>query len=246
MSTNAIYSAILNAVRAGIVNPEARIEHLDIGAGRGELILLLKDAMVVTSHGCDYHPERFEGDSISIKQIDLNHQELPYSDASFHLVTCSEVVEHLENYRALIRQAYRVLKPDGLLILTTPNVLNMKSRVRFMASGFFNLFGPLPMLNDKLYSTNGHISPIPSFYLGHGLNTAGFCDLHFTVDKFQRTSLVWLGLMFPFLLIGWCVFLLRERRLGTLSDLNWPLARTHVGIRLLLGRTLIVSARKKN
>jgi len=48
-----------------------------------------------------------------------------------------------------------VLKPNGLMVVTTPNVLNMKSRLRYLVSGFANLFGPLPVKNQDRFNTAG-------------------------------------------------------------------------------------------
>jgi hypothetical protein len=84
-----------------------------------------------------------------------------YSDAPFDLVTASEVVEHVENYRSLLREVFRTMKSGGIIVITTPNVLNAKSRIRYSLSGFANLFGPLPVCNDKLYPMRGHITAQP-------------------------------------------------------------------------------------
>lgn len=130
--------------------------------------------MPLISSACDFHVERFAVEWVPCKQVNLNLESLPYPDAEFDLVTFSEVIEHVENYRALLREAFRVTTSGGVLVLTTPNVLNVNSRVRYLVSGFANLFGPLPVRNDKLYSTGGHITPIPYFYLAHALLDAGF------------------------------------------------------------------------
>lgn len=45
----------------------------------------------------------------------------PYPADSFDLVWCSEVIEHLKDPLFTIREIRRVLKPDGKLLLTTPN-----------------------------------------------------------------------------------------------------------------------------
>jgi cyclopropane fatty-acyl-phospholipid synthase-like methyltransferase len=58
------------------------------------------------------------------------------------------VIEHLGNYRDLFRQVHRILKPGGLFVLTTANVLNLKSRLRPVLTGFASLFGPLPVKNS--------------------------------------------------------------------------------------------------
>lgn len=49
-------------------------------------------------------------------------EELPFADESFQLAVCFEVIEHLEDYRALLKEARRVLAPSGQLIISTPNV----------------------------------------------------------------------------------------------------------------------------
>jgi ubiquinone/menaquinone biosynthesis C-methylase UbiE len=141
------------------------LNHLDIGAGRGELVALLRAQLPVESSACAFHTKRFAAGGVPIERVNLNTEPLPYPDRVFDLVTCSEVIEHLENYRALLREANRVLKPGGLLVVTTPNVLNAYSRLRYLVCGFANLFGPLPSKNDKPYSTGGHILPSSEYRL---------------------------------------------------------------------------------
>ena len=46
---------------------------------------------------------------------------LPFPDARFDLVVAFEVIEHLNHYRRFIAETARVLKDDGILIVSTPN-----------------------------------------------------------------------------------------------------------------------------
>ena len=50
-------------------------------------------------------------------------QKIPYEDASFDTVISCETIEHVPNPRLAIRELARVLKPEGRLLLTTPNYL---------------------------------------------------------------------------------------------------------------------------
>ena len=230
--------------RAGPAGGPAR-RHLDIGAGRGGLIRQLNARFKLESQACDFHVEMFDVPEIKIKKVDLNVEKLPYADGEFDLVTCSEVIEHLENYRALVREARRVLKPGGLLVLTTPNVLNAWSRLRYVASGFANLFGPLPVKGDKLYSAGHHITPIPYFYLAHALLDADFHAVELTLDKVQKTSVLCLVLLAPLLLPGWLLFWRREeRKYRTLTPANRGEVAQHFSWPVLAGRTLVVACRK--
>ena len=120
---------------------------------------------------------------VKVDVVNLNTEKLPYSDASFHLVTCTEVLEHLEHYRETLREVFRVLRMDGTLVLTTPNILNLKSRVRFMIFGFYNLFGPLHFRESALHTTGGHINPIGLFFLIHSLIDAGFSQIEVTIEN---------------------------------------------------------------
>ena len=246
MSTQKIYAAVIKASEKRLSSlPVAGGKHLDIGAGRGELIQELRHAIPLISSACDFHVERFTVGWVPCKQVNLNHESLPYPDAEFDLVTFSEVVEHVENYRALLREAFRVTANGGILVLTTPNVLNVNSRVRYLVSGFVNLFGPLPVRNDKLYSTGGHITPIPYFYLAHALLGAGFDQVELSIDKVQKTSVFWLIFLAPFIFVGRHRFMTRERkRFKTITPENEPHVEAHFSWPVLVGRTIVVSAAK--
>jgi SAM-dependent methyltransferase len=49
--------------------------------------------------------------------------DMPHPAAAFDLVVAFEVIEHLENFRALLLEARRVLAPNGQFIVSTPNKL---------------------------------------------------------------------------------------------------------------------------
>lgn len=46
---------------------------------------------------------------------------LPFANESFTKAICSEVIEHVPEWHKLISESYRVLKPGGRLVITTPN-----------------------------------------------------------------------------------------------------------------------------
>src|ERR1051326_4158279 len=169
MSTEAIYRSVLRA--ASGKGPFQT--HLDVGAGDGWLVQLVQERFGARSWTCDYTDKFMKIPGQKVEVVDLNKEKLPYSEGMFDLVTATEVVEHLEHYRETLREFFRVLKPEGLCILTTPNVLNLNSRLRYLWFGFANLFGPLP-IGGPLHSTGGHINPVSYFYLAHGLLDAGF------------------------------------------------------------------------
>lgn len=199
----------------------------------------------VVSSACDFDPHHFSSPDVTCVKVDLDRERLPFPDAQFDLVTCSEVLEHLENFRQALREAHRVMAPRGSIVVTTPNVLNAASRIRYAMCGFAKLFGPLPMRGDDRRSTGSHITPIPYFYLAHALSEAGFEELSLSIDKVQRTSVAWAAIMLPFLTLAWPWFLFKERhRWRTITPHNLPHVRMHASWAVLVGRTVVLSARK--
>lgn len=60
--------------------------------------------------------------------VDLN-KSLPFDESSFDLIYCSEVLEHLIDPYFTVSEFYRVLKPSGQMIVTTPNSYNLIFRL---------------------------------------------------------------------------------------------------------------------
>lgn len=58
---------------------------------------------------------------VETKQVDLNRSPLPYPDAFFDNVLAGDVIEHMANPLSMLCEANRVLKPGGMLIVSTPN-----------------------------------------------------------------------------------------------------------------------------
>lgn len=56
----------------------------------------------------------------------------PFKDGFFDYVFAGEVIEHLFDVRHFLLETNRVLKPDGKLLLTTPNLANLSDRIRLL------------------------------------------------------------------------------------------------------------------
>ena len=238
----------LLAVRDTVLRlqPDLAGNHLDIGSGTGALISLLKKSFPsIECSVCDYSDSfmRIPGQKVDI--VNLNSDPLPYADNSFDLVTFTEVAEHLENYYAIIREIHRVLKPEGLLVMTTPNILNMKSRIRFFFYGFWNFFGPMPVGHTSPESALGHITPLSYFFLGHTLLETGFKNLKCGFDKYFAKSIVPVILFYlPIRLYSTFRMRWERKRHLSVDDSNEELIKTLNSWQMLLGRSIVVSARK--
>ena len=67
--------------------------------------------------------------------VEWNCEEAsPAADQSFTVVVAADIIEHLVNTDGFVSELHRVLRPGGLLILTTPNLAYWLNRVR-LASG---------------------------------------------------------------------------------------------------------------
>ncbi len=226
--------------------PSISGKHLDLGSGTGKLIQRIQQEYNVQSFACDYTDEFMECEDVCVEVVDLNDGKLPYQDNSFDLVTFTEVAEHLENYRAIICEINRVLKPGGVLVVTTPNVLNMKSRLRFLTTGFWSMFGPLHVGETAIESTGGHITPIPYPYLAHALMNAGFKEPNLSTDKYQFPSVVWSTVFFiPIITIASLQWRKERNKYKTIDQFNQPIIEKINTPMMLLGRSVVVVTQKE-
>ena len=244
LGTSAIHHATLAAITRA-APPGLSGNHLDVGSGTGELLRLVGARYSLRPFACDYTDRFMETPEQKVTLVDLDRANLPFENDRFALVTCLEVIEHLENFRALTRDVFRVLRPGGIAVFSTPNVLNLRSRFRYFSSGFYNLFGPLALDDSHRHSARGHVTPVNWFYLGHALASTGFTDLRVSVDKYQRRSFLAFALLLaPIRLSNAAVYRRDKKTYGTVNESNAWMVQMMNSRDLLLGRTLIVSAAK--
>ncbi|HXL01706.1 MAG TPA: methyltransferase domain-containing protein, partial [Candidatus Atribacteria bacterium] len=67
----------------------------------------------------EYDLEKYQKDNLTFET--MNVLDLAFEDNKFDVVVCFEVFEHIDDPDVLLKELSRVLKPDGMLIVSTPN-----------------------------------------------------------------------------------------------------------------------------
>lgn len=102
---------------------------LDAGCGNGWLTSLYKDGHeVVGIDLADANLRRIRDLGIHAVKFNLD-APMPFADAVFDTVVCSEILEHIFTPDQLLREIMRVLKPGGRVILTVPNLHCLRNRM---------------------------------------------------------------------------------------------------------------------
>jgi ubiquinone/menaquinone biosynthesis C-methylase UbiE len=112
-----------------------------------EIILEIGGGNTKNNHSySDLFPNRHTVDIDPTRLPDTvgDAHELPFDDKSFNYILCTEVLEHLHTPQQAISQMFRVLKPGGILILTTRFVFPLHDTpndyFRYTKYGLMHLF----------------------------------------------------------------------------------------------------------
>ena len=256
MSLNPIKSAShdkTNQVIFELISPKIKdkVRILDFGCGSGhmaqkigdrakEVGLLPKDVIFP----CEVEPEFFQYKEVKCKEIGLD-SKIPYKEKSFDIVYAIEVLEHTTRPYDFIKEAMRVLRPDGLIIISVPNLMHVLSRFNLFASGFGSLFPPPSILQSNAGRICGHIMPLTFPYFHYGLVRVGFSNLKFVSDRLKKGCLFWALLLYPFFKFSSYV---TNRNLKSYDYQLWyenkHLVPIMNSIRMLSSRSLIIRASK--
>ena len=169
-SSGPILNAAMRLVRAYQIKGEL----LEFGAGTGDLLRhLMANGYAGSMTGTDLLPRPSQlPDEAAWIQTDLNHPLASIPEASFDVIVSTEVIEHLENPRAMIRDFWRMLKSGGKVILTTPNQESLRSLLALLFSGHYAAF------QDSCYPA--HITALLRQDFRRIFTEAGFQDLAFS------------------------------------------------------------------
>lgn len=108
---------------------------LDIGCGIGYVAFALAKDSSKEVHGFDLLPTNISIAKGFLRKHNISYyvmdaSNLGFRDSSFDCALCLEVIEHLKNPAACLQEIYRVLKPGGHLIISTPNAVSSSNILR--------------------------------------------------------------------------------------------------------------------
>ena len=105
---------------------------LDVGCGLGMYVSQFRQ-FSDDVYGVDIDPDKIARASEWLPNLRVSPaEELPFGDASFDLILLNEVIEHVDDDRRAINEAFRVLAPGGHIVVYAPNRL-----YPFETHGFF-------------------------------------------------------------------------------------------------------------
>jgi SAM-dependent methyltransferase len=139
-SSEAIYGMVTAAMaarhgRGGLL--------LDVGCGGGRLWQHVRHLFSAYLGADAVRYDGFPEDGTFL-QTDLDAGHVPVGDGTADVVAAVEVIEHLENPRAFMRELARLAKPGGCVVVTTPNQLSLLSKLTLLLKNQFNAFQEAP------------------------------------------------------------------------------------------------------
>lgn len=127
-SDNPIHQRLLKAYY--VAKDYVKGDLLEIGCGEGRGVALLHDK-VNSYSGLDKIGELVDSLTKAYPQADFKQSVIPplaYPDGSFDSIISFQVIEHIKDDRTYLKEIFRVLKPGGIALLTTPNIKLSLSR----------------------------------------------------------------------------------------------------------------------
>jgi 2-polyprenyl-3-methyl-5-hydroxy-6-metoxy-1,4-benzoquinol methylase len=212
---------------------------VDVPCGAGSFLLRLMDGGFRNVLGIDIN-NMLELDSGRLVLGNMD-EALPLMNESADLLLCIDGIEHIRRQFDFVAEAHRVLKKDGELIITTPNISSLKSRWRWLLSGHHHLCSA--PLDEKMPSPWHHVGMLSYPELRYMLHASGFVITKVATSRMKPMSWVYmLGLPVAYLATSW-VYWREGRKQGTRA-INREIKKAMFSLPVLLGEILVVRAAK--
>lgn len=222
---------------AKLLNTETQIKYvLDIPCGRGAFAQrLIEQGLTVTAGDCQTICE-----AKGAEYIECNMNEpLPFQNAQFCAVACIDGIEHIERPFDFVRECARIIRKDGVLLISTPNISALRSRWRWFLTGFHN--------KEKVPLTEDNPSPY------HHISLRSFAQLRYMlhINEFEITTIAcnrvkaisWIYLpVVPFAYLITRFVFHREEPDNIQRAKNQTILKQMFSRAVLFGETLIIKA----
>lgn len=227
---------------------------LNLPAGEGLLSAQLRELgfQVVSA---DLFPEKCTASGDEPIEADMN-ERLPFEDDAFDAIVSQEGVEHLENLAGFFRECQRILVDGGHLWITTPNFMDISSRLSFLLSGQKSYRAGVPNEQSTMWGRDGervyhgHAFSLPYFQIRYLLRVNHFDDIGLRARGWSTSSKVLYPLFRPIIGLmlghGLKTRQARDRKKGAAAiddELRETLHRDGVSKALLCGKGILVHAR---
>jgi len=212
---------------------------LDIPSGEGAFTArCLEHGLEVHSADCQ---NLLKVDNPRFSQADMN-RELPFEDDELDAVVCIDGIEHIERPFDFLREAQRVTRRGGAVVVSTPNISSLRSRWRFWLTGFHNKCkSPLDETNPNPLH---HINMLSFHKLRYMLHTTGWQITDITTNRKKPLAFLH-GAILP---LAWLttkrVMNKEEKDPGQRERNKEIVAQMHTP-EILFGETMIVMARNE-
>lgn len=99
---------------------------LDLGSGEGGTTKVLSENNFVVSLDISFIRLTRQKENYNLKEmLQADAVKLPFTDSSFDLIVIQDVLEHIENINLFHQELERVIKPNGIIYLSTPNKFSL-------------------------------------------------------------------------------------------------------------------------
>ncbi len=216
----------------------SQLDILDVPAGNGLVVDRLK-ALGHNAIGGDINDARDGFVRVNMEK------PFPFEDCSFDAITCLEGIEHVLDGYKLLAEMVRTLRPGGTLVVSTPNVMNVYSRFWYFLYGYPFQFPPhaIQHVTKERAIDRGHINPMSYLRMRYLLESLGAEVVDIMGDRAKKKHL--LPLLMPIFFVGWLLGR-KHRRREDGKNKNLQSVSKHLRSKpLLLSRSLILVAKKK-
>lgn len=154
----------LDLIRRYVKLDNARV--LDVGCGIGTYVRKLQEHSA-QAYGIDIDPERARKVGTGSAAVAVS-ERLPFANGAFDMVLLNEVIEHVHDDSETLREACRVVRPGGHVVIYAPNRL-----YPFETHGIYlgkrYIFGNIPFVNYLPNVLRGKLVPHARAYTSRGL-----------------------------------------------------------------------------